>query len=290
MELVENKDYKVSYRNNNKAGIATITFKGMGRYTGSINRNFKINAYDLNGDKIRVSDIGERTYSPSGVTPKLTVTYENDDGSIITLAEGKDYSLRYVNHQAAADKTESKAPTVIITGKGGFGGSKRITFTIKSAGLATTTMTAKDVNYQKRANRFRTSVTLCDTAGKRLTPGKDYGKIIAYTYGKDVTVTQKMGEQTVTIVRLEGTEVDVKDIIPPGTEITATVTGTGKNYYGKKSVTYKVVERSVKTIRTNEGVQVSVEQTVQMVKEDIRAAAKQSVLRNNLTYRVACVK
>ena len=42
LTLVKDKDYTVSYKNNNKAGTATITITGTGKYAGSVNKTFKI--------------------------------------------------------------------------------------------------------------------------------------------------------------------------------------------------------------------------------------------------------
>ena len=41
-KLVENTDYKVSYKNNTNVGDATVTISGVGNYTGKITKNFKI--------------------------------------------------------------------------------------------------------------------------------------------------------------------------------------------------------------------------------------------------------
>lgn len=40
--LKKNKDYKVSYKANKKVGTATVTVKGIGKYTGSVEKTFKI--------------------------------------------------------------------------------------------------------------------------------------------------------------------------------------------------------------------------------------------------------
>lgn len=40
--LVQGTDYTVTYKNNTKIGIASVTLKGKGKYTGSITKNFKI--------------------------------------------------------------------------------------------------------------------------------------------------------------------------------------------------------------------------------------------------------
>jgi len=42
LELTKNKDYTVSYLNNKNVGTATVVVNGIGNYTGSITKNFKI--------------------------------------------------------------------------------------------------------------------------------------------------------------------------------------------------------------------------------------------------------
>lgn len=42
--LVSNTEYTVSYRNNKNIGTATVTIKGIGNYTGSVSKNFTIQA------------------------------------------------------------------------------------------------------------------------------------------------------------------------------------------------------------------------------------------------------
>ena len=41
-ELKKNKEFKVSYKNNKKVGKATITIKGIGKYTGTLKKSFYI--------------------------------------------------------------------------------------------------------------------------------------------------------------------------------------------------------------------------------------------------------
>ena len=41
--LTEGKDYTITYKNNKNVGKATVTFKGIGNYTGTFTKTFKIN-------------------------------------------------------------------------------------------------------------------------------------------------------------------------------------------------------------------------------------------------------
>ena len=231
-----NGDYTVSYKNNGKAGTATITFTGINGYTGTLKKTYKIQAYNLSDEagRINVSEIPEQNYCKGGAMPKPEVVYTTTNGQRIVLTEGKDYTLKYSNHKAVADKTAKKAPTVTITGKCNFAGKQSQKFTILGSNLSATTMIASDVVYQNKANICKPSIALYDADGKKLAAGTDYSKTVIYTYAKDVEVTQVVNKQTIYITRLQGEEVDKKDIIPVGAEITATVTGM-KNYAGDET-------------------------------------------------------
>lgn len=69
-----------------------------------------------------VSAIPAKTYNGSSQKPAPTVTYDD-----VTLKSGTDYSVSYKNNLYAG------TATVTITGKGKFGGTKTVTFTIKKA-------------------------------------------------------------------------------------------------------------------------------------------------------------
>lgn len=243
--LEEGTDYTVSYKNHHKAGTATVTFKGINGYTGTINKTYRINAYDVNGDRIQISEISDRKYTKGGVTPKPVVTYTNKEGQKIILEEGKDYTLKYANHKAQAEKTDKKAPTVTITGKNGFKNKVDVKFNIIGSDLYELDITAKDVVWKNKANICKPVITLTDSNGKKLKAGTDYKKEIKYTYtiGADVTQVGK----TETVPRGAGEEVNKKDIIPVGTEITAIVTGIN-NYSEERPVTFRYVAGDISKV------------------------------------------
>ena len=273
--LQEGTDYTVSYQNNQRAGKATIIFKGINGYTGTLKKNYNITAYDFAdaAGKVKVTAIENQIYKKGGVTPKPVVTYTDENGSVV-LVEGKDYTLKYANNKIVASKSASKAPTVTITGKGGFKGSLIAKFTIVGSDISTVTMTAGDVVYQKKANICKPSIALYDVDGKKLSAGTDYSKKVTYTYAKDVEVTQIVNKQTVYITRLQGEEVDKKDIIPVGAEITATVTGM-KNYAGDgstpstQSATFRFVAANIAKATVKVAAQTYTGKAIEPTKDDI---------------------
>lgn len=160
----------------------------------------------------------------------------------------KSYSVTYTRCSAvtAPDMEESKQPMITITGKGNFKGKIKAVYTITDGCLADeakVTLTASDKKYSKKKNAWKASVKLKDIDGKKLRAGKDYEKIVEYTYAEDnPSVLDKSGE---VLKRRAGEGVSANDIPQEGTLIRATVTGKGA-YAGTsgtvlRSVTYRII-------------------------------------------------
>ncbi len=135
-ELEKNTDYKIDYVNNQNAGTATINITGMGRYEGSLSKNFNITKkavtvsgitaqgkiYDgtvknilnfnkveinglLEGDSLTVNATGTFTDAKAGDNKTVTITR-------LTLG-GKDkenYTLADSGQQASATASIGKLP------------------------------------------------------------------------------------------------------------------------------------------------------------------------------------
>ena len=86
--LQPNVDYTVKYKNNTKAGTATVTITGKGNYVGSFVKTFVIHPLDLN--KANVLDV---TVPYNGKVQKgtTTVTYLLN-GKTVTLKKGTDFT------------------------------------------------------------------------------------------------------------------------------------------------------------------------------------------------------
>lgn len=236
--LTEGKDYSVSYQKNVNKGTATVIFTGMGNYTGTVKKTFKINAADLNNAEIVVEDAVE--YSKSGAKAAVTVTFNGKK-----LVEGKDYTLTYKNNKKVsaseaeisdatnkyfqklwaygdafdaynnalaaynADRTnadlkaamndakvamnaakaaESAAyrelqklyPTVTVNGKGNFTSKITEGFAIIPADFSEMVGVAKDVMYKEKANNYKTTFTVADSDGKKLSTSDYDSKNFAY--------------------------------------------------------------------------------------------------------------
>ncbi len=121
--LTNGTDYSLTYKNNTNVGTATITVTGKGNYMGSKNITFKLTPKPLTG-----SDITARTvhmsyaYDGKAKTPKPVV--KDGDKKLVL---GTDYTLSY------KDNVSIGTGYVIITGKGNYKGTKKVSFPIELA-------------------------------------------------------------------------------------------------------------------------------------------------------------
>ncbi len=142
--LAYGTDYTISYAKNINKGTASMTFKGKEEagFSGSFKKTFKITAADIT--KVTQAE-GMKTlkydYCKAGVKPVDDILLTNASG--ITLHNGKDYTLKYVNNKAVADVTAEKPPTVVIKGKGNYTGETKVYFRIDKADLGNGNITVK---------------------------------------------------------------------------------------------------------------------------------------------------
>ena len=128
--LKSGTDYTVAYKNNIKAGEATLTVTGKGNYSGSKSVRFKINAKDVIA-KCTVSGVKDKTYTGNAITQSIKVVSDST-----TLKCGTDYTVTYKNN-----KDVGKA-TITITGKGNYSGTKKVTFIINPKGTSVSKVTS----------------------------------------------------------------------------------------------------------------------------------------------------
>ena len=125
--LKQGTDYTVSYKNNVKPGTATVTVTGKGDYTGSAKATFRI-LVPLSKCKLTVKS---QTYTGKALQPAVTVKYGSK-----ALKKGTDYTVSYKNNKAVG------VATVTVTGKGGYTGTKKVTFNILPRSVAISKLTA----------------------------------------------------------------------------------------------------------------------------------------------------
>lgn len=238
LTFAEGKDYTISYKNHKKAGTATIIFTGMGGYTGTISKTFKISPLELKDtDEKLVIEIAESVpYSKAGSEPKVTVTY----GGI--LLEKNDYKLTWKNNKTVTTATVKKLPEVTVGGKGNYKGKAVKTFNISKAALSDMTVTVRDITYKEKAGNFAAAPVLKDEKGKTLTANKDYSKVFTYQYVNQTRVINKGTE----IVRNAGDTANAADIVPADTAMRVLVSEKeGSSYTGSVSAEYRVVKADI---------------------------------------------
>ncbi len=115
-QLVQNKDYQLTYSSNVAVGTATVTITGIGNYQGSVESEFNILGPMSLAD---VAKIPAQQYTGNAVFPKPEVSFAGKK-----LEENSDYTLEY------KDNVERGTATITITGQGWYTGTKTVTFDI----------------------------------------------------------------------------------------------------------------------------------------------------------------
>lgn len=234
------KDYYISgYSKNIKKGTATVIFEGMGQYSGTIKKTFKIVPAEFKASDVKLDiDYSDGTnaleegnpftaeYMPGGAKPEVKVSYNG-----IELKNKTDYTVSYENNLRTTNSPNAK---VNITGKGNFKGTVTGKFKISAVSLADCKITVDDVIYEEKAGQPRPDVK-GQYGSETFTSFSQ-----SYTYGSNATVTNN----GVAVKRYAGNRIDSRDIIPVGTVIIDTITGSG-NYTGTVTKSFRVVTKSI---------------------------------------------
>ncbi|MCM1088334.1 MAG: Ig-like domain-containing protein [Muribaculaceae bacterium] len=223
--LVLNKDYTVSYKNNksvNKEGakVPTITIKGKGNYTGAQTLTFNILPKPLTDSDITADSI---TTAYTGKTIKSSpVVYRNGK----KLKKNTDYTLTYPQTGTGAYQKAGTYP-IIVTGKGGYGGSFTVYETITAKVFLSKVSIAKIPNQPYDADQIN------QDAGVGMEPE------LTVTYKKKPLQKSADGGQSGDYV------VSYRNNLAIGTA-TATITAVeGSGYTGSKSITFKITGTSL---------------------------------------------
>ena len=116
--LQEKQDYTVSYKNNSKAGTATMTLTGKGNFKGKVTKTFEIIPCSLTENEAVLIQAEDMAYTGNALKPKVTVTC---DGNKLST---KDYTISCQNNK------ELGTGNITITGKGNYTGTAEGTFRI----------------------------------------------------------------------------------------------------------------------------------------------------------------
>ncbi len=224
--------YTVRYSNYINPGKAAVTVTGIPEkgYTGSITASYAIGKYDISVGKtdgsITVKMPEDIKYAKGGAKPQPVITYTNN-GTVHTLREGVDYTLKYSNNTSVNGKNK---PTLKITGVGNYCGTVTEQYSIARQDLGNMTITVADKAYnsKKKGSYYYSAPSVYDLDGKQLKQKTDY--TVQYF---DASTGQEIGKN---------------DAIANGTRIRVTVTAAeNSSYTGTLSTTYYV--REAKEVR-----------------------------------------
>ena len=195
--LAEGTDFVVSYSANVNAGTVKVTVTGIGDYTGTVTKSFKINP-DKKDAEIRTYFAGETgdemiptdekeaapkfEFQKNGVKPAIIVTAVRGDEEI-PLSEGTDYKVSYSGNKKVG--TNAKFTVTFLGNYKGRAAIKNQTFEITKASLADADITIGDKAYtvysdddgKKYANK---SVPYVSIDGVELKQNTDY--TVTYWY------------------------------------------------------------------------------------------------------------
>ncbi len=250
--LTEGVHYTVEYQNNVKKGTATIIFTGLpgGGYTGTLKKTFKIIASPIgdisadgavteqitvefaDADKVE-NGIYIAPYMKGGAKPEIIVR----SGDII-LELNKDYSISYSNNKKVALSTDTKAPTIVIKGKGNYSGTKKVFFTIEAKELTAEngiTVVVKDKVASTKANGYRQTFKVYDADGKVLGSSDYDTKAVVYTLIQTADDNGTMKDVNEVL--------DKTSVVESESVIQITITGKGNYAGGEVIATYRILEK-----------------------------------------------
>ena len=164
LKKLTEKDYTVTYKNNQNVGSAELIVKGKGKYK---NKNsymtFQILAASLNNATVVLS---QDDFEYTGKACMPTVTVKNTDK---TLVNGTDYTVVY------SDNIDVGTATVSVTGKGNYTGTVKKTFTIsiKTQEIQDSWISLSGTSFAYTGEEIKPTVAV-KNADKTLVKGTDY--------------------------------------------------------------------------------------------------------------------
>lgn len=170
--LQEGVDFTYQLSNNEQVSVgskASVTFTGMGNYTGIRSAEFEVTKVNLAGGAVKL-DKTSVVYTGEVITPEVEVSCPIGDGTTYILQKDVDYTINYGNGIKDAGKYN-----ISIVGKDNFYGSLNPTFTVEPKSIAAEdiTVSVPDMDYTGSAVEPKLVVT-DTTRGVELVKGTDY--------------------------------------------------------------------------------------------------------------------
>ena len=227
-ELVLGTEYSLSNSANIMPGDVTITAKGVGNYTGSIDKIFKILYRTFNQDDglafSWVDNVANILYDHTYHTPNFTATYTKD-GLNVLLEKDADFTINY-NHNKNAS-TDTQKATLTLTGINGYQGSYTATFEIKPYNIQNI-LSGKNLSSRKYDGTDKQPVI--------------YSQLASFMVYLNQALV-KDSDYTVQMVRISGEVIADQDFIDIGS-FRLTVQGVG-NYTGGAILTVSIVSKEI---------------------------------------------
>lgn len=177
--LKEDTDYTVMYAKHQNAGTASITFKGIGAYSGNFKKSFKIEKADI-GKYEEAESLFEWTcsdsavYKKTGAIPEYALSFKGQP-----LELKKDFKVSYSKNKKVESGVESAQITIV--GTGNFKGKLVDTFEVTAPHKSAVYAVATDVVVPGNLTKVSTKVKLYEKeTEKALSAGKDYVKTLEY--------------------------------------------------------------------------------------------------------------
>ncbi len=248
--LVEDVDYVVSYLNNDKAGTATVVFRGIGRYSGTKKATFKINKAEIVEKNEETESFvycdGEAPYDKAGAKPLVSVFVNGEE-----LIPGTDYTLTYSGNKKVTSEATAK---VKIVGKGSYKGTVTKTFKVIQADISGVNLlgTFTEKNYKLSQNvkvgkrLFMPKITEL-SSGKKMVKGKDYEAVAKYYIGTSEDKIEKLvtdSDKTIKLGDYITKSFPDHNYEETGLYVAVEVTFKG-NYKGTSRFTYHIADSKI---------------------------------------------
>lgn len=190
-------DYSVEYENYFEPGTATMIITGLGNYSGTIRKTFKITSENLKKAKVNgiITKVNYTGYSI--LQNNLTLTVKNGN-NVETLTEGEDYEVSYLNNVKAG------TATILFTGIGKYRGVIKKSFKITPYDIKADSTKSKpyidvempdDVSYDIGGAKAKPVVLF---KGKVLTENKDYK--LSYKNNSKIGTIEELGAKAPTVI------------------------------------------------------------------------------------------
>lgn len=221
--LTEGTDFSLEYSSNKAKGTGTVIITGIGRYSGTLKKTFKIAPRDIN-DAILHNESLTVSYRKGGsIIPDIELVFNNEK-----LLAGRDYSISYSANKSISNPNIAQRPCATLKGKGNYKGTRKIYFSIIPADFSEMKINTVNIYLNKKGFKPDNVVTLTDVDGKTLKENIDY-KLSQYEYTEAVKIfnASRGGE----ILRQNGDIVETGDMIPDGTRLRLLIRPMSTGYY-----------------------------------------------------------